>query len=593
MIRDHFRILLVDLASGQGQIVTLDGRDSVAGGSGLAALLFIKYADMQKPWNDPSQPLIFAIGPLTGYFPMMSKTVCAFKSPYHDQYAESHGGGRSALSLRFANLDALVIIGKAKRPCCLGVGSQKIEIKDAHYLWGMDVKRSGKQLRHLFKKGSGHRSILRIGPAGENESGMACINVDSYRHFGRLGGGTVMGSKNLKGIVIQGDAVFPLQAGKEYSKLFEEVYQQLTSTDMMKKYHDLGTPVNMKLLNEVKMLPIRNLQETSNPAIEGITGERFAEDTLLRNMACSGCPVGCIHVGFVRERFSADHRFFYRQVSYDHEPIFAAGAMLAITDPFAVLNVIDATERMGLDVMSGCVALAWATEAVEKGIISEKETLVPLKFGDAKNYEQAIFNLGNGVNDFYRLLGQGTLKAAAQYGGEDFACVLGQEMAGYATGEVYFASQALGLRHSHLDTGGYAYDQKHDVKNEPVNKIVDFLVQDEQDRVFLNSMVACLFGRGVYSSEVLANCLRSVGYTTLADTIPSVSRHIQELRWHARMASGYNPAIVKIPKRFHEVTTRRGPVDSAVMNSVKDGYQKAIIELARQGAESVKAESQE
>ncbi|HID98467.1 MAG TPA: hypothetical protein EYP57_09835 [Thermodesulfobacteriaceae bacterium] len=34
-------------------------------------------------------------------------------------------------------------------------------------------------------------------------------------------------------------------------------------------------------------------------------------------------------------------------------------------------------------------------------------------------------------------------------------------MAGYATGEVFFAAQSPGFRHSHLDTGGYFYDQKH------------------------------------------------------------------------------------------------------------------------------------
>jgi len=64
--------------------------------------------------------------------------------------------------------------------------------------------------------------------------------------------------------------------------------------------------------------------------------------------------------------------------------------------------------------------------------------------GDAECIPQAIFNLGAGVNDFYRLLGQGTLKAADHYGGADFACVLGQEMADIATGEVFFVSQALG-----------------------------------------------------------------------------------------------------------------------------------------------------
>ena len=64
---------------------------------------------------------------------------------------------------------------------------------------------------------------------------MAGINVDSYRHFGRLGGGGAMGAKNLKAIVIQGDAHFPLPEGKDYPKLFEEVFQQLTQTKMMQE----------------------------------------------------------------------------------------------------------------------------------------------------------------------------------------------------------------------------------------------------------------------------------------------------------------------------------------------------------------------
>ncbi|MCU0597478.1 MAG: aldehyde ferredoxin oxidoreductase, partial [Desulfobacterota bacterium] len=130
MIRDHFRVLKVDLAAGRGEVITLEGRDRVAGGSGLAALLFESYGHADKPWSDPEQPLIFAIGPLTGYFPLMSKTVCGFKSPYHDQYAESHAGGRSALSLRFADYDALVITGKAGRLSVVCLGSKRLEIKD-------------------------------------------------------------------------------------------------------------------------------------------------------------------------------------------------------------------------------------------------------------------------------------------------------------------------------------------------------------------------------------------------------------------------------------------------------------------------------
>ena len=578
MIRDNFRILLVNLATGRGNVVTLEGRDTVVGGSGLAALLFSKYGHPDKPWDDPDQPLIFAIGPLTGYFPLMSKTVCAFKSPYHDQYAESHAGGRSALALRFADLDALVVTGKAAKPSCIAVASQNLLVKELPFVWGKDVFESGRMLRGLVKRGSGHRTIMRIGPAGENGFAMAAINADTYRHFGRLGGGAVMGRKNLKAILIEGDASFPLPDSKEYPKVFQETYTKLTGKDMM-KYHDIGTPINMAVLNETKMLPIRNLQRTTDPAMSSISGEKFADDVLLRNAACSGCPVGCIHIGFVRERYTKEHRYIYRQVSYDHEPIFAVGAMLSVTNPFHVLAIIDVSEKVGLDVMSAGVALAWATEATEKGIISEKETIVRLSFGDTEGYKQAMEHLGRGKNEFYSLLAQGTLKAAEHYGGKECACVLGQEMAGYATGEVYFASQALGLRHSHLDSGGYSFDQKE--KGKDVPKAVDFLVKDEQGRALLTSMVACLFARGVYTDEMLTSCLKTVGYGSIAENLGPVGRNIQQLRWKMRLATGYKPEEVTIPKRFYEVETAKGPVDSDYLNTLTKEYAKAIRELGQ------------
>jgi aldehyde:ferredoxin oxidoreductase len=160
--------------------------------------------------------------------------------------------------------------------------------------------------------------------------------------------------------------------------------------------------------------------------------------------------------------------------------------------------------------------------------------------------------------------------------------VLGQEMGGYATGEVFFASQALGLRHSHLDSGGYSYDQKE--KGKDAAKAVDFLVKDEQGRVLLTSMVACLFARGVYTDALLAECLTSVGYGTLAGKLAMVSKDIQKLRWRARVATGYRPEDVTIPKRFLEITTGKGPMDPAYLASLKDQYAKAIRGLAAPAA---------
>jgi len=271
------------------------------------------------------------------------------------------------------------------------------------------------------------------------------------------------------------------------------------------------------------------------------------------------------------------NQYLYRQVSYDHEPIFATGSMLGVTDAFKVLDLIEATEKVGLDVMSAGVALAWATEALEKGIISEKETVVPLKFGDADVYEKAIHHLGIGSNDFYRLLSQGTMKAVEEYGGEEFACVLGQEMAGYATGEVFFAAQSLGFRHSHLDSGGYAYDQKHAEKD--VDDAIKFLLDDERSRVFLTSMVACLFARKIYKEEMLADCLNSLGYSTLAGNMGEVSQYIRKLRWQTRLATGFDPAAVDIPGRFSEVTTRKGVIDKDFMTTLKNEYGQRLIEL--------------
>jgi len=579
MIREEFRILLVDATTGKGKIVSLDGRNEVAGGSGLAALLYLKYGQPELPWSDAAQPLIFAIGPLTGYFPLMSKVVCSFKSNYHGEYTESHAGGRAALSLRFSGLDGLVIIGKAKKLSCLSIGANHLKLQDATFLRGMDAESSGKLIRRMFKTGSGHRSIMRIGPSGEIGSAMACINVDSYRHFGRMGGGAVMGVKNIKGIVIQGDMDFPSPAGKEYRKIYKEVYKKVTSTNMMQKYHNLGTPANLQGLNDIQSLPWRNLQQTSDPGIATITGTSFADQTLLRNGACSGCPVGCIHIGFIREKMELNNRYHYHQVAYDYEPIFAVGTMLGVTSTFDVLRILDVMEKVCLDAMSGGVALAWATEATEKGLISDKETMIPLEFGDGAAYQQAAKHLGRGSNDFYRLLGQGTQKAAKEYGGEDFSCVLGQEMAGYATGELFFAAQTLGFRHSHLDTGAYSYDQKH--AEQDVQKAVDFLIDDEPGRAFLTSMVCCLFARSVYKDEQLSECLQSLGLSTLASTIPETAEHIRRLRWRVRAQTGFDPDNFSIPKRFYQVKTWKGAVDKEYLDSLKTEYGRRIQDLIR------------
>ena len=572
------RVLHVDLDTGLSRVLRFGERAGHLGGSGLAAALYAEYGLPDAPALDPRQPLIFAVGPLTGFFPLMSKVVCGFRSPYTGEWAESHAGGRLGLSLRFAGYDALMITGAARTLSALAVGARSVDVHDVPYLRGADVFSTGKHLRRFGKASSGHRSCIRIGPAGENGVGYACINVDSFRHFGRLGAGSVMGAKNLKGIVVMGDGVYELPESKAYPKLMRDLYKDVTATDKMKKYHDLGTPANLLALNELKALPWNNLQKTTDERIDGISGETFAERFLLRQTACAGCPVGCIHIGLLRQQFASDHEFLYKQVSYDYEPIFAQGSMIGITSAADVLALLDETEKLGLDCMSAGVALAWVAEALEKGAVTEAETIVPIRFGEVQGFLEALRHIAMGSNEFYRALGAGTLKAADAYGGADYACVLGQEMAGYATGEVFFVAQAYGFRHSHLDTGGYSWDQSAKEKN--ARKAVDFLVDDEYKRTLINSMVSCMFARASYGPERIAECLDSLGLGDVAANLATAGRNMQNLRWSLKCRTGFNVHAVRIPKRFTEVVTWKGGIDMAYMEELRGMYAQEILRMA-------------
>jgi aldehyde:ferredoxin oxidoreductase len=150
-------------------------------------------------------------------------------------------------------------------------------------------------------------------------------------------------------------------------------------------------------------------------------------------------------------------------------------------------------------------------------------------------------------------------------------------MAGYATGELFFAAQTLGFRHSHLDSGAYSWDQKHDTKD--VDAGVDFLMKDEPGRVFLTSMVACLFARSAYNDEQLGECLEAAGYDSLSENISDTAEYIRKLRWKVRIDSGFKPEEILIPQRFYKVETWKGKIDGVYLDALKSEYGKRILAL--------------
>jgi len=348
MLYEKFiRVLNIDLTTG---VTRVDEREDLLpylGGAGVASKLLQEYYQPGLEPTSPKQPIILAIGAGTYIFPVLTKVVATFVSPLTGEYGESHAGGRLGMAIFMAGYDALVITGRSRKPCYLAITNKETNIREASSMWGLPVEETGRVIRdreHMGGRPSGKRSIIRIGPAGENGVAFACVNVDSYRHFGRLGLGAAMGSKNLKGISVYGERSIPIMNGKQYLKVYREIYQKCVHSAGMTKYHDLGTPVNVLPLNKAGAMPTLNLQSGKYEHADDISGEQFAEKNLVRKVACAGCSVGCIHIGMYRHEFAKGKEYEAINVTYDYELIFALGSFLGIKTTDEILAMIQDDE---------------------------------------------------------------------------------------------------------------------------------------------------------------------------------------------------------------------------------------------------------
>ncbi len=580
--KDYIAVLTIDLSKETYRIEQRKDLCQYLGGVGIASKLLEEHIQVEKNILDPEQCIVFAIGALSTIFPVITKTVAMFWSPLTKELGESYAGGRLALTMFMAHHDAIVIVGKSKRPTYLSISSNVVEFKDASALWNLDSDETGRIIRER-EAGAGKRSILRIGKAGENGVKFASVCVDTYRHFGRLGLGAVMGSKNLKAICVYGKGDLPIRDKKAYFKAFHDIHHKALNTDMMKKYHDLGTAIGVHVMNEKGGIPVNNLQTSQREDVEALSGEAFAEKNLVRKTACAGCPVGCIHIGQFRREFGEGFEYEAISVGYDYELIFSLGTFLGLKTSDEVLEMIEAVEEYGMDAISAGVVLGWATEAYSKGLLTLDDTLIPLEFGNQKNYLIALKHLVKRSNTFYHDLGEGSAFASAKYGGEDFAMHFGgNEMAGYHTGYGSVLGSAVGARHSHLCNGGYSFDEGKPVSTEDmVNKVYN----EELHRCILNSLIACLFARKIYDLPTIVTALTSIGHTYTEADLGQIAATIYATKLRIKKAMGFEQVDIKLPKRLFETTGFGMTIDPIQLQEMIVAYDAKCKALLQSDAE--------
>jgi len=433
------RILRVDLSSGK---VVLQGYDlsfatKYLGGRGFAAKILW---DELEPGIDalgPKNKLIIAAGPLTGLpGPSQGKLVVAAKSPLTGGYGDGNLGSKAAVHLRKAGYDALVIEGKAKKPSYVYVEDDKISLLSAEGLWGKTTFETEKELREVHGKDVG---ILEIGPAGENLVKYATVISQEGRSGGRPGIGAVMGSKNLKAVVLKGTKEIPLADSEAYRKLVTESYSDIKSRINYEFWIRQGTMATIEWSQESGVLPTYNFREGVFEYSRLIDGYSM-EAAKTKRRGCPHCNMMCGNVVIDSEG---------RESELDYENVAMLGSNIGLghLGKVSVLNRM--ADEYGIDTISLGNVLGFAMEATEKGLLKDG-----IEWGDfhrAKALTEDIAyrrelgdSLAEGVAKLSEKIGGDSKKWAMQIKGLEISAYDCHTVPGMA---LAFATSSIGAHH--------------------------------------------------------------------------------------------------------------------------------------------------
>jgi len=556
------RILSVDLGTGERgrSVLPEEVASPYIGGRGWGARLLL---DVLPPDVNPLSPenvLFFLTGPLTGTpLPGSGKYLVVTKSPATGAFCESYSSGLLAPALRFAGYDVLQLTGRAAEPSYLYVEDDYVELRSAEDLWGLDAFEAETELRDRY----GHRAtgVAVIGPAGENLVKLATIGSDYYRHAARGGVGAVMGSKNLKAIVIRGSQEIPVADIDRVMAIQRRLVEQVRSSPGAQRQMNYGTTSTLAITNEAGMLPTRNFQEGVFPEAWGHIDPEGIKKITVGRAGCYACIMPCARLVEVERNDEC-----LRLEGPEYETLAMLGSNLGISDSSAVVAQNLACDRLGLDVISAGVVVGFAMECAERGLLSDS-TLEDMRFGDADAALQLLDDIAHrrGLGD---LLAEGVARAAEEIGkgSERFAMhVKGLEFpaydprAGFGGGLIY-AVTPRGACHRRawppaVEVLSDAPPYEVEGKAKLVKKLYD-------ERTILHSLLVCDFHHpavplGIDDYAELLSAVTGTEWT--AEDLQVAADRIETTARLFNIREGFGREDDRLPLRILEEPLPEGP----------------------------------
>jgi len=562
------KTLRVNLTTGQISRETLDAsvvKDFV-GGRGVATKLLMDEIDPKVDPLSPDNKLIFVTGTLTGTrAPAASRYMVVTKSPLTGAIACSNSGGFFGPQMRFAGVDMIVFEGKARKPVYLWIEDDKTELRPANHLWGKNTHETEDA---IHAETSDKARIACIGPAGEKMVRIACVINDKHRAAGRSGVGAVMGSKNLKAVVVRGTGTVALHDEGGFKKAVKvaqtKIKESATTSEGLPTY---GTAILVNVINELGFYPTRNFRQSQFSTADLHSGEKMAETILTKNTACYGCPIACGRVTKVEtpKKYSGEGE------GPEYETVWALGASCGIDElaPIAKANYI--CNELGIDTIEAGATIACAMDLAESGYLPESDIGRRLKFGDADAMVDLVAKTGT-RQGFGDALAEGGYRLAEKYGHPElFMGVKKQAFPAY-DGR---GSQGMGLEYATSNRGachvrGYliaseVFGIPEKLEPAATEKKPAFDIAFQNLTAVVDSSGLCLFNTFAFGAEEILDMINAAtGRDYTLESLLAAGERIWNIERMFNLDAGLSAADDTLPPRILSEPIPEGPMAGKV-----------------------------